>query len=281
MASPNRNLIQYLPKVSSASNRQILAATNYTLNIDRAIRKKSQSTNGGICGKLDTATFELLDSACLELYKIFPPEEGYCMFTSTEDKQGETLVQHTFKILRHADNRSTIGYTLNLYLTSNTLLLNGKDLDRFMNVHLSVLHEIMCISVKQFHYAPTLNNLLAEQMQQLLDQRENLLSQNGIYKGQQPNDSDIESVRLTPHIPQCSSLLAQNINHTMYAYAVPPSVDGIQTKVEISSDPADIMCTRCKRTCKTRAAVCQVGNHWIHYRCLICDCTIADVMWRD
>ena len=61
--------------------------------------------------------------------------------------------------------------------------------------------------------------------------------------------------------------MAQNINPTMYACVVSASVDGIHTKVKISSDPADIMCTRCKRSCKTGAAVCQVGNHWIHYRC--------------
>ena len=104
-------------------------------------------------------------------------------------------------------------------------------------------------------------------MQQLLDQRANLLSQKVVHKGQQPNGSDIESVQLAPDITQCSFPLAQNINPTMYACAVSPSVDGIQAKVEISSDPADITCTRCKRSCKTRAAVCQVGNHWIHYHC--------------
>ena len=68
IASPNIDLIENLPKVSSASNRQILAAKIYTLNIDKALRKKLQSTNREIRGKLDTATFELLDSACLELY---------------------------------------------------------------------------------------------------------------------------------------------------------------------------------------------------------------------
>ena len=172
MASPNRDLIESIPKVSSDSNRQFLAATNYTLNIDIALRKKLLSckevlveydyTNGGIRGKLDTATFKLLDSACLELYTPPPPEEGYFIFTSTEDKQGETLVQHTFKVRRNAESGSTIGYTLNLYLTNNTLLLNAKDLYRFMNVHLPLLHEIMCISVEQFRNVPTLNNLLAK-----------------------------------------------------------------------------------------------------------------------
>ena len=158
-----------------------------------------------------------------------------------------------------------MGYTLNLYLTNNTLLLNGKDLDRFMNVYLPLLHEIKCISEEQFRNVPTLNNLLAKRMQQLLDQRANLLSQRVVHKGQQP--SDIESVQLAPHIPQCSSPLAQNNNPTIYACAVSPTVDGIQAKVDFFSDLADITCTRCKRSCKTRAAFCQVGNHWIHNPC--------------
>ena len=159
------------------------------------------------------------------------------------------------------------GVQLVIHLTNKTLFLNGKDLDRFMNVHLPFLHEIMCISVEQFRNVPTLNNFLAERMQQLLDQRANLLSQKVVHKGQQPSDSDIELVQLAPHIPQCSSPLAQNNNPTSYACVVSPSVDGIQAKVEISSDPVDITCTRCKRSCKTCAAIYQVGNHWIHYRC--------------
>ena len=53
-------------------------------------------TNGGIRGKLDTTTFKLFDCACLELYKNFPTDEGICIFTTIEDEQGETIVQHTF-----------------------------------------------------------------------------------------------------------------------------------------------------------------------------------------
>ena len=154
------------------SNRQVLVATNYTLNIDRALIKKLHKcdevsveyeyTNGGISGKLDTATFELLDSACLELYQNFPAEEGFCIFTTTEDRQDETIVQHTFKVRRTDETGSTVGYTLNLYLTNNTLLLNGKDFDRFMYMHLPVMHDIMTISVRQFRNVPALNSILAD-----------------------------------------------------------------------------------------------------------------------
>ena len=34
-----------------------------------------------------------------------------------------------------------VGYTLNLYPTCNKLLLNGRDIDRFMESHLPKIHE--------------------------------------------------------------------------------------------------------------------------------------------
>ena len=120
---------------TNKANRQILSATNYKLNIDRALKKKLKRcteilveyeyTNGGIRGRLDTASFEVLNIACQELYKNLPVEDGFCIFTTTEDKQGETIVQHTFKVRRNDESGNTVGYTLNLYLTNNTILLNG------------------------------------------------------------------------------------------------------------------------------------------------------------
>ena len=258
------------PKVSNTSNRQILTATNYTLNIDRALKKKLQSckevsvdyeyTSGGIRGKLDTATFELLDDACLALYRNFPAEEGYCIFTSTEDKQGETIVQHTFKVRRNVEDACAVGYTLNMYLTNNTLLLNGKDLDQFMDVHLPLLHEIMCISVQQFRNLPTLNKLLADRMQQLLDQRATVLSQN-IAKTSEQSNPNQQSNENAIVLPNENDIIENDIRQQ--ACAGSPSIE----KQDCEMDPSDIICTKCKRPCKTRAAVCQTGNHWIHYRC--------------
>ena len=109
--------------------------------------------------------------ACLELYINFPADEGFCIFTSTEDKQGDTIVQHTFKVRRNTDPGHTVGYTLNLYLTNNTMLLNGKDIGKFMDVHLPLLYEIMCVSVKPYRDLPTFNRLLTQQLQVIMDQR--------------------------------------------------------------------------------------------------------------
>ena len=88
------------------------------------------------------------------------------------------MVHHTFKVRRTDDIGNIVGYTLNMYLTNNTLLLNGKDIDQFMNVHLPVLHEIMVMSVQQIHSVPMLNSILVEMMQQLLDQRSSMVNSN-------------------------------------------------------------------------------------------------------
>ena len=64
----------------------ILTATNYTLNIDRTLKKKLQSCNevmvdyeytgGGIRGKLDTATFELLVDSYTQLMSTISMERN-------------------------------------------------------------------------------------------------------------------------------------------------------------------------------------------------------------
>ena len=45
-----------------------------------------------------------------------------------------------------------------------------------MCTHLPILHDIIVTSVQQFHNVPTLNNILADLMQQLLDQRALILN---------------------------------------------------------------------------------------------------------
>ena len=114
MAAPSDNDTNINP-----SNRQVLSVTNYTLNIDRPLKKKLKRctdiiveyeyTNVGIRGRLDTASFEVLNMAYLELYVNFPADEGFCIFTSTEDKQGDTIVQHTLKVRRNTDPGNTVG----------------------------------------------------------------------------------------------------------------------------------------------------------------------------
>ena len=38
---------------------------------------------------------------------------------------------------------NSVSYTVNLYPTNNRLLINGKDVDKFMESHLVLLHQMM------------------------------------------------------------------------------------------------------------------------------------------
>ena len=125
---------------------------DYSLNINKALKKKIAAckqvkaeyeyTGGGITGRMDTATFELFRTACSKLYREFPPDEGHCTVIDTDDKHRKAVVQHTFKVSRMIGENS-VSYTVNLYPTNNRLLINGKDVDKFMESHLPLLHQMM------------------------------------------------------------------------------------------------------------------------------------------
>ena len=58
-----------------------------------------------------------------------------------------------------------LGYTVNLYPTNNRILINGKDVDRFMDKHLPLLHEMMIKAMREFGFrgVEAMNNILCEQ----------------------------------------------------------------------------------------------------------------------
>ena len=152
----------------------VSSARDYSLNIDKALKEKIAAcrqvkaeyevTGGGITGRMDTATFELFRSACSRLYREFQPEEGYCKIEDTDDKKGKAVVQHTFRVFRVISD-TQLGYTVNLYPTNNRILINGKDVDRFMDKHLPLLHEMMIKAMREFGFrgVEAMNNILCEQ----------------------------------------------------------------------------------------------------------------------
>lgn len=171
------------PESIGASNVSVVeSAKDYSLNIDKALKKKIavchqvkaeyECTGGGITGRMDTATFELFRLACSKLYREFPPDEGFCKVMDIDDKHGKAVVQHTFKVCRKVDG-NVVSYTINLYPTNNRLLINGKDVDKFMDAHLPLLHQMMinAMSENGFLGIDAMNRILADQMQAVLNQR--------------------------------------------------------------------------------------------------------------
>ena len=150
MSNPSDPSYDSLISVSPSRSNVVCvsSARDYSLNIDKVLKKKIAAyrqvmaeykcIGGGITGRMDTAAFDFFRSACSKLYREFPLEEGFCKIVDSDDRKGKAVAQHTFRVSRTV-GENQIGYTVNLYPTNNRLLINGKDVDRFMDNYLPLL----------------------------------------------------------------------------------------------------------------------------------------------
>ena len=238
----------------------VLSTRDYTLNVNRALRNKINAckevkveyelTGGGITGSMDTATFELFRAACRVFYTSFPEDQGFCEINDTDDKDGVSIVQTTYKIKRNIETGFTVGYTLNLYPTNNRLLLIGKDIDSFMNCHLPTLHEIMCTPIRngQLRSLSQLNIILETQLQAILCRRQNIV----VHTDNKSNELYSSETQLT-----------SDVNKDVQSES---DLQIVSDNVNVKPTP-DPKCPGCSKNCLKRGAVCEAGNHWIHYRC--------------
>ena len=240
-------------------NAQVYSTKTYTLNINKALRHKINScdrvhveyevTGGGITGVMDTGTFELFRLACSVFYKNLPKAEGRSVIDYSEDHNRRAIVQQTYKVER-AHEGGTLGYTLNLYATKNKLLLNSKDVDRFIDRHLPAIHNIMFKPIRdgQFRNVDEYNKILSIQISKVLEQRQ-LRKQN---------------TSVSPTVPKGNIKRSPPSQIQNSVIQVPPAgVIATRAKASVES----IECPRCKKNCRSRSAFCEIGANWIHYFC--------------
>ena len=120
----------------------------YTLNAEKSLRKKLESTNrtvieysftgGGITVKFDTVTFELFIYACEIYFSDNANKELSFKKSSAKDKSGN-LVKYTYHI---TNNYTQI--TINAYLAKCSLLINGNNTQGFIDRDIPLIHCIMC-----------------------------------------------------------------------------------------------------------------------------------------
>lgn len=240
-------------------NAQVYSTRSYTLNINRALRHKIDScdrvhveyevTGGGITGVMDTGTFELFRLACSVFYKNLPTTEGRSVIDYSEDYNRRAVVQQTYKVER-AHEGGILGYTLNLYATKNKLLLNGKDIDRFIDRHLPAIHNIMFKPIRdgQFRNVDEYNKILSFQISKVLEQRQ----------------LNKQTTSASPTVPKDNVVLVPYNRTQSPVIEVPSSSDPAGAS---SAGGENIDCPRCKKKCRSRSAFCEMGAHWIHYFC--------------
>ncbi|CAG2242838.1 unnamed protein product [Mytilus edulis] len=189
---------------------------NYTLNIEKSLKKKLESTKrsvieyvytgGGVTIKMDTISFELFIYA-LEQYFNDPSFKFHDYRKTIATDKGGNNVQYTY----HIFDNPTDSYTINAYLTKCNLLINGKNVDKLFYRDIEHIHKIM--SNTQINGAnintDLLNKNLASKLIEALD---------CLKKSATPN----------PGLPENKSTKSSN----------------------------EERCIKCNRNCKSRAVLC-------------------------
>jgi hypothetical protein len=118
---------------------------NYSLNIEKSLKKKLEctkrseiqyiATGGGITVELDAVSFELFTSA-VELYCRNPNAIKLFDFNKVIQKIKEVEIF----------DAPSLSYTINAYITKFSLLINGKNISKFLERDIEHIHvyEIMC-----------------------------------------------------------------------------------------------------------------------------------------
>lgn len=220
-------------------------------------------TGGGITGHRDTATFELFRRACTTIYSRLPVEEGRCVIDLSQDKKKKAMVQQTYRVRRTVED-GEVGYTLNVYPTSNKMLLNGKDVDTFMDKHLPRIHEVMCQIVRdeELGNVARYNDILSSELTRVLYERQNTPTNNHLVTDEQDGacNSRVKQNSRESHIQEIESEQDTDRSQLHSSSGSLPAVSQEQ--------PSDAeICPGCKRPVRTRGAACMQGKHWIHYRC--------------
>ena len=158
--------------------QETVSRKKYILKIDKCLKKKLQAAKrqrieyavkgGGVVATLDAVSFEMFRFACKEFYNA-PKKQIICVDAdSAKDSKGN-IVQLTYTV--HLE--IGINYTMNLYYTKCTLLINGKATMVFIDKHLKHIHQIMSsVTITGMTVdTKTLNELLAAQLLKLIKNR--------------------------------------------------------------------------------------------------------------
>ena len=152
-----------------------VSSRDYVLNPDKWLQKKLQATKrqeieyeikgGGIVAKLDAVSFELFHYSCKDFFHNSDDEISRVDRDSAKDGRGN-IVQYTYTVHLNDDTK----YTVNMYSTKCSLLVNGRATTHFIDYHLPKIHKLMSQVKIQGMKINTkeLNEPLASQLQKVV-----------------------------------------------------------------------------------------------------------------
>ena len=163
---------------------------DYALSIEKSLVKKLeatrrnasieyQMTGGGLKGMMDTASYELMKRAIEQYYVDFPKERGTVRIDKDIDQKG-AVVASVIRVF----SADTHLYTINLYHTRCTFLVNGKKVDEFLSVDIPKVHELLnnvVLDGKAIDLG-ALNQIMAHQLQQAIERQSSMVNESTVKK---------------------------------------------------------------------------------------------------
>ena len=244
-----------IARQSNVNIHNVNSSRDYTLNPDKTLLKKLaatkrqqiqyQTTGGGIKATMDAVSFELFRYACSEYYHSHNSKLFNIKHDKSTDNKGN-LVQHTYSVTIN----DTSSYTVNIYPTRCSLLINGKATRHFTETDLPEIHKIMMnttIQGKPVNYN-TLNQLLAQELQRLINEKSKSETSKPI-PGKKaicptPATDDIACIKCSRNCRK-NAVLCQN-GHWVHYHCDRLTQDKI-SEIESSSDNSVFVCSTCDK----------------------------------
>lgn len=132
----------------------------------RVKNRKYKYTDGGFVGTASAATLGLIKHATLQLYSQCPSGKGSAHITFITDNSKQFHVQHTIRVSEKNDR----AYTINLYHTTSKMLVNERNIEKFMQDDLRDIHIKIEKALNSTNNPDIgdLNEMFIEQLSQLL-----------------------------------------------------------------------------------------------------------------
>ena len=243
---------------ANSENANSETVQNFQLNKDRALQKKLESasrnkneawdTGGGYRVLFTAGAYEVFKHAAISYYtgSVFSEKS-----TDTVDVRnkldGNKLSIESIITIKNKENHKCV---LSLYHTKSSILVNGKNMQRFIRVDWPAI-EVAMKSARTSTGDPVDMNLMNHQLKAAILSVSN---SGGNHVNNRHSDKAPGLGCHNPREPLAITDDGMNIGAQQGS-----SAEGL--------DATQKTCTRCQRQCKSRAVCCDTCEQWTHYHC--------------
>ncbi|MEW8546327.1 MAG: hypothetical protein AB2693_22650 [Candidatus Thiodiazotropha sp.] len=259
-SNPDTLSLNPIENVSSPESESDLNQRDYTLNMDKAWKKKLEACNadfkvrsvfkgGNYVFNFSTAMYELYREALVKHFETIMDETDACIrvrYKDCLDNSGAT-VESQLKVYQSSTDK--LKYSINLYHTKSKVMVNGKEAYRFNSEHVKISDIILSgedVSGLDKEYADTiLEGLRAIR----------------VSKSTPETNQNSSNTLITNTSPQ---LLTEQ-SHVQGDSPILVNTSGYGDSNELNGDPSP--CPSCTNLVDIGGIFCDGCENWFHFEC--------------